>query len=60
MFLKNYTIEVPVERTIARIESILIRCGVEAITKDYGPQGETAAITFHLRQGDARIPVRSA
>src|SRR5438105_1487410 len=58
MFLKNYTSEVPVERTIARIEAILIRCGVEAITKDYGPQGEIVAITFHIRQGEARVPVR--
>ncbi len=49
MFLKNYTSEVPVPVTISRIEAILIQCGVQGITKDYGPQGEVLALTFHLR-----------
>lgn len=58
MFLKNYTSSVPVSVTIGRIESILIRCGVQGITKEYGPQGETSALTFHINQGESRIAIR--
>ncbi len=58
MFLKNYTSAVPVHVTISRIEQILIRCGVQGITKDYGPQGETIALTFHVNQGESRVAIR--
>jgi len=58
MFLRNYTSTVPVAVTIGRIESILIQCGVRGITKEYGPQGETVALTFHIDQGESKIAVR--
>jgi len=58
MFLRNYTSTVPVAVTISRIESILIQCGVRGITKEYGPQGETVALTFHIDQGESKIAVR--
>lgn len=58
MFLKNYTSSVPVSVTIGRIEAILIRCGVQGITKDYGPQGETVALTFHIQQGESKVAIR--
>lgn len=48
-FLKNYTCEVPVTRTINRIEDVLIRCGVSGITKQYsGTNGMVDALVFHL------------
>jgi len=51
MFLKNYTSEVPVTQTIARIEHALIKAGVSGIAKEYSPtgNGEIFAITFTLR-----------
>ena len=49
MFLKNYTSDVPVAQTIHRIEQVLIRCGVNGITKEYvGTDGEIAAVTFRI------------
>lgn len=61
MFLKNYTSEVPVSRTIARIEELLIKCRVSGITKEYGPTGEMSALRFQIkiaedRQLDVRLP----
>ncbi len=51
MFLKNYTSEVPVPQTIARMETLLIRAGVTGITKEYHPAqaGKIAAITFCIQ-----------
>jgi hypothetical protein len=57
MFLKNYTSDVPVSQTIYRIEQVLIKCGVSGITKEYGPRGEIAAITFHIKLEAGRPPV---
>jgi hypothetical protein len=60
MFLKNYTSDVPVSQTIYRIEQVLITCGIQGITKEYGPAGEVLAITFHakLEGHDKPISVR--
>ena len=57
-FLKNYTSDVPVAVTISRIEAVLIRVGVSGITKEYGPQGETCALTFHISLGETRVAIR--
>lgn len=55
-FLKNYTSEVSVSKTISRIEDVLIRCGVSGITKEYiGTTGKIGAITFHI-QPDPDLP----
>lgn len=57
-FLKNYTSSVPVAVTIGRIESVLIKVGVSGITKEYGPQSEVCAITFHIALGETHVAVR--
>lgn len=62
MFLKNYTSDAPVTRTIARIEDVLIRCGVLGIEKEYAPDASVAAIKFRIeiQQGRPmiiRLPV---
>lgn len=54
MFLKNYTSEVPVSRTIARIEEALIACRVSGITKEYGVNGDMVAVRFHIKLPDTR------
>lgn len=48
MFLKNYTSDVPVSQTIARIETVLLRAGVSTIAKEYGPNQQTVAVTFSI------------
>lgn len=62
MFLKNYTSDVPVSQTIYRIEQVLIKCGVQGITKEYRTDGTVSALTFHIKLPDAptwtiRMPV---
>lgn len=52
MFLKNYSSNVPVSQSIARIEHVLLRCGVTSIEKEYAPGAESAkivALTFKLQ-----------
>lgn len=59
-FLKNYTSDVPVSVTVGRIESVLIRCGVNSIAKEYaGTNGELAALTFKIQlDGSPAWPIR--
>lgn len=59
MFLKNYTSNVPVNQTVDRIEKTLIRCGVSAIQKEYGPSGEVAAVVFTIALPEApKVSIR--
>ncbi len=60
MFLKNYTSNVPITRTIQRIEQVLIQCGIKGITKEYsGTDGEIVALTFRIVLDDgAPLEVR--
>lgn len=50
-FLKNYTCDVPVSRTIARIEELLARCGATHIGKEYSIKGEVVALQFAIESG---------
>jgi hypothetical protein len=45
--MKNYTSEVPVERTISRIEQALAKAGVKNVMKDFD-DGEVSALYFTL------------
>lgn len=51
MFLKNYTSDVPVSKSLERIERILVRCGASAIAKEYDPKAaepKVIAVTFRI------------
>lgn len=58
MFLKNYTSDVPVSQTIFRIEQVLIKCGVNGITKEYGPEADVTAVRFHIPTNGRELTVR--
>lgn len=45
--MKNYTSGVPVERTVSRIESVLIRAGASDIVKNY-EGGKLAGLIFSI------------
>ena len=45
--LKNYTSEVPVDRTVSRIEAVLMKAGADGITKTYR-EGELFSIGFTI------------
>ena len=62
MNLKNYTSNVPFERTISLIEAYLAECGVTGITKQYEDK-LPVAVFFHIDLGAAgrftiRLPAR--
>ena len=64
MFLKNYTSNVAVSKTIYRIEQTLIKCRVNGITKEYSPTGQIAALFFQIPGNDGmthnvRLPADS-
>lgn len=47
MNLKNYTSNVPVEKTVSRIEQVIASAGASGIMKDYD-QGTLQAISFKV------------
>lgn len=47
MNLKNYTSQVPVFQTIARIEDLLMRVGAKAIGKEY-ENSKVSSVTFQV------------
>ena len=56
--IKNYTSSVPVERTIMRIESVLVQGGATNISKDY-KEGTLKAIFFSIVMPDGkRVSIR--
>lgn len=57
--LKNYTSGVPVDRTISRIESLLVTAGASNIVKDY-KEGKLDAICFMVVMPDSgdKVSVR--
>ena len=57
MTLKNYTSEVPVERTISYIEAYLAGCGVTGVSKAY-ENGIPTAIFFHIEFPPNRYTIR--
>jgi hypothetical protein len=61
--MKNYTSNVPVERTVARIEAVLAKAGARSIQKDY-QDGELIALSFAVQLPDhkpvnVRLPVNA-
>ena len=57
MFLKNYTSGVPIDRTLARIETLLAEFGAKAIGKNY-EQGRLKSLTFQLEINGRDVLIR--
>jgi hypothetical protein len=57
MNLKNYTSEIPVERTISYIEAYLASCGVSGISKQFENK-IPVAIFFHINLGAKNFTIR--
>jgi len=55
--IKNRTSEVPVARTVSRIEELLAKGGVQSIRKFYGPTGDLAGLEFQ-HDGPPVVTVR--
>ena len=57
-FMKNYTTEVPVERTITEIQTILGQNGARGIALEYDEQGCIKDIFFKIRLHEKELPFR--
>jgi hypothetical protein len=56
--IKNYTTEIPVERTIAEIQAILAQNGARGIALEYDGNGRIQDIFFKIRLQDKELPFR--
>ena len=56
MAILNYTTEVPPERSVAEITSLLVRKGARSVTQDFFDDGRYRAVTFIMVVGG--IPTR--
>lgn len=57
MNIKNYTSEVPADRSVQELENILIKMGATAISKEYD-KGKITCINFAIIQGNDKVPFR--
>lgn len=58
IYVKNYTSNVPVSRTIARIEEVLAKCGASHIAKEYSKAGSVIALQFMIESCGRKIVVK--
>jgi len=54
--IKNYTTEVPADRSILEIEKLLTLFGAIAIIKEYTSDGRVHSLTFRLQDDTFRLP----
>ncbi len=58
MPLKNYTTEVPVNKTLGQIQGNLVAHGARAIMTDYNDAGEPIALAFMVPTANGELPFR--
>jgi hypothetical protein len=56
--IKNYTTDIPVERTIAEIQAILAQNGARGIALEYDESGLITDIFFKVRIHEKELPFR--
>jgi len=54
--IKNYTTEVPADRSILEIEKLLTLFGAVAIIKEYDADGKVHSLTFKLQTDAFKLP----
>lgn len=58
MNLRNYTTEVPAQRSIENIEKLLVGFGATNIMKEYDQSSKCAAISFIVPMNNMMLPFR--
>lgn len=56
--LKNYTTEIPVQRTISEIEDILVKNGATDTWKQYDASGKVTALNFAIITEFGKMPFK--
>lgn len=54
--IKNYTTDVPAERSIAEIEKILADFGATATIKEYADDGKVYSLLFRIEKDSFKLP----
>lgn len=57
-FIKNYTTQIPLEKTIGEIQTLLSQNGAIGIAFDYSDTGKLKAIYFRIKYKDKDLPFR--
>ena len=58
MNIKNYTSGVPAEKSISRIEKILVEMGASSVNKQYDSSKQIIAVTFLIAVNGNTIPFK--
>ncbi len=56
--IKNYTTDIPTERTIAEIQQLLVQNGAQGIALEYDDSGRIKDIFFKIRLHEKELPFR--
>lgn len=56
--LLDYTTSVPVSRTAAQIQTMLVEHGARAVTMEYDDKGRVFALAFYIKMPDRDLPIR--
>ena len=56
--IKNYTTDIPVERTVTEIRNILVQNGARGIAFEYDAQGNMKDVFFKIVLHDKELPFR--
>ena len=57
-FIKNYTTQIPLEKTVAEIQTLLSQNGASGIAFDYSDTGQLKAIYFRIKYKDKELPFK--
>lgn len=57
--IKNYTTDVPAERSISEIEKILASFGASAIIKEFNPDGKVSSLLFRIENESFKLPANT-
>jgi hypothetical protein len=55
--LKNYTTSVPASKSIAEVETLLVKFGASDIMKSYMSDGTTTALLFKIKETGYKLPI---
>jgi hypothetical protein len=56
--LLDYTTSVPVSRTVAQVQAILVEHGARAVMMEYDDRGRITALAFNIKMLNGELPIR--
>ncbi len=56
--LLDYTTSVPVSRTVAQVQAVLVEHGARAVMMEYDDRGRITALAFKIKMPNGELPIR--